>query len=184
MFVPMTALLRRAAEPDAEAIARLHISSWQSAYRRQLPDSFLDGLTEELPSRTDFWRMHCSIQSSAGQEIWIAEVDRALHAFTALGPARRDDEAGLGEIYALYVDPLHWNQGIGRSLLTHASERLFRQYTSAVLWVLASNVRARHFYERSGWAPDGAIKIENLPDGTELCEVRYRVFCTRLKEES
>lgn len=180
----MRALARRAVERDAEAIARLHIASWQNAYRGQLPDRFLDGLSMELGGRTEFWRTHISTQSSARHEIWVSDFDGDLLGFAALGPARRDDEAGSGEIYALYVDPLRWSQGVGGSLLTHATGRLFREYSSAILWVLVSNVRARRFYERAGWALDSGTKIENLPDGTELREVRYRVFCTRVKEES
>jgi GNAT superfamily N-acetyltransferase len=181
---PMNVQIRQAVETDAEAIARLKTRSWQSGYRGQLPDRFLDDLSLELASRIDYWRTHISTQPSAKHEIWTAECDGDLRAFAALGPARRDDEAGLGELYALYVDPLHWGQGVGRSLLSHAVQRLSRDHANALLWVLESNVRARRFYERAGWALDGGTKIENLPDGTELREVRYRVFCTRVKEES
>ena len=180
----MKTLVRRAANTDADAIARLHITTWQSAYRGQLPDRFLDGLNTELANRTEFWRTHISTQASARHETWVAEADGALRGFVDLGPGRRDDEAGSGELYALYVDPADWNQGVGGSLLAHATSRLFREYATAILWVLASNVRARHFYERAGWALDGGTKLENRPDGIELSEVRYRVSCTRVKEES
>lgn len=180
----MKTAVRRAVEADAEAIARLKTRSWQSAYRGQLPDRFLDDLGLDLASRIDYWRMQISTQPSAKHEIWAADFDGAVLGFSALGPARRDDEAGSGELYALYIDPPHWNQGLGGSLLTHATERLFHEYANAILWVLASNVRARRFYERSGWALDGGTKLENLPDGTELREVRYRVCCTPVKEES
>jgi len=181
---PMNVQIRQAVETDAEAIAKLKTRSWQSAYRGQLPDRFLDELSLDLASRIGYWRMHLSTQSSAKHEIWTAEDDRQLRGFAAFGPARRDDEAELGELYALYVDPLHWGQGVGRSLLSHAVQRLSRDHAHALLWVLESNLRARRFYERAGWALDGGTKIENLPDGTELREVRYRVFCTRVKEES
>lgn len=44
---------------------------------------------------------------------------------------------------------------------------------SATLWVLTSNARARSFYERQGWADDGAVKAERR--GTAVLEeVRYR----------
>ena len=179
----MKVLIRRAVETDAEAIAALKTRSWQSAYRGQLPDRFLDHLGTELQSRADFWRENISAQSSGKHEIWTAEVEGFLQGFAALGPARRDDEAGSGEVYALYVDPVHWNRGVGRLLLSHAVQRLFREYNNAVLWVLEFNVRARKFYEHAGWAVDAGTKIENLPDGTELLEVRYRVFFTKREEQ-
>lgn len=31
------------------------------------------------------------------------------------------------------------------------------------LWVLEQNVRARHFYERNGWAPDGRTGTSEFP---------------------
>lgn len=179
----MNLRVRQALETDAEAIARLKTRSWQTAYRGQLPDRFLD-LSLELASRIDYWRVHISTQSCAKHEIWTAECDGDLWAFAAFGPGRRGDEAGFGEVYALYVDPPHWNQGVGKSLLAHSVERLSREYATAILWVLASNLRARQFYERAGWALDGGAKIESLPDNTELHEIRYRVFCNREKGES
>jgi ribosomal protein S18 acetylase RimI-like enzyme len=180
----MNLRIRRALETDAEAIAMLKTRGWQTAYRGQIPDRFLDDLSLELESRIDYWRLNISTQSSAKHEIWAAECGGDLQAFAAFGPARRSDEARFGELYALYVDPSHWNKGVGKSLLAHSVERLSREYSTAILWVLASNARARHFYERAGWALDGGIKIENLPDNTELREIRYRVFCNREKGES
>jgi hypothetical protein len=44
-------------------------------------------------------------------------------------------------------------------------------YERAVLWVLEANARARQFYEKAGWAPDGA---SNVLDGLGgVVEVRY-----------
>ena len=41
------------------------------------------------------------------------------------------------------------------------------------LWVLADNERARRFYKRHGFEPDGVEKIEEI-GGKPLTEVRYR----------
>jgi ribosomal protein S18 acetylase RimI-like enzyme len=43
----------------------------------------------------------------------------------------------------------------------------------ATLWVLERNAIARSFYERSGWAADGATKTLDIA-GAALAEVRYR----------
>lgn len=46
----------RPMEPrDAAAVARVHVRSWQAAYRRQLPDAFLDRLSAEIDQRTARW---------------------------------------------------------------------------------------------------------------------------------
>jgi len=171
----MRPLIRRAVDADAEAIAALHIRSWQSAYRGQLPAEFLNRLSDELENRTNFWRSHISTAGVGRHEIWTAEVESRLNGFAALGPARDVDAAG--ELYAIYVDPERWSQGVGGTLLAHSSDRLAAHgYSAAILWVLESNARARRFYERAGWSTDGGAKIENLPDGTTLQEVRYGIL--------
>ena len=68
---------------------------------------------------------------------------------------------GMGEIYALYVDPGRYEGGVGRMLMAHARRRLKEQgFEAAVLWVLIGNDRAASFYEREGWRPDGAVREE------------------------
>jgi GNAT superfamily N-acetyltransferase len=90
----------------------------------------------------------------------------------------------IGELYAIYLDPQCWGQGLGRKLLAHATRRLLSHgYSIAILWVLESNRRARRFYEIAGWTLDGATKLENIPDGIELREVSYQISFSREEEE-
>lgn len=79
----------------------------------------------------------------------------------------------MGELYAIYLDPKAWAQGVGRAPLTTGEEALRELgYVIAVLWVLETNRRARDFYEAAGWRADGETKIEERP-GVTLREVRY-----------
>jgi hypothetical protein len=45
--------VRRARVGDERAIADVHVRTWQAAYRGQVPDAFLDGLSIER--RTQAW---------------------------------------------------------------------------------------------------------------------------------
>jgi RimJ/RimL family protein N-acetyltransferase len=45
-------------------------------------------------------------------------------------------------------------------------------YQAITLWVLRDNQRARRFYERAGFLPDGATNVLNGLGG--IIEVRYR----------
>jgi ribosomal protein S18 acetylase RimI-like enzyme len=45
-------------------------------------------------------------------------------------------------------------------------------YTSATLWVLAANRRARAFYEHLGWQSDGNTRTETI-GGINLVAMRY-----------
>ena len=48
-------LLRPADPGDAMAVARVHVRSWQAAYRNLLPQDYLDGLRpEDRAARYDF----------------------------------------------------------------------------------------------------------------------------------
>ena len=171
--------LRPAIAEDAKAIATVHIQSWQSAYRGQLPDRYLDNLGQELERRTEMWRSGITAPRTSGTEVWVADwgadSDRRIDGFVAFGPARDPDPNAGAEVYAIYVHPNVWGQGLGRTLLRRAMERLQSLgYSTSMLWVLESNARARRFYEAAGWSADGRTKLETLPDNIELRELMYR----------
>src|SRR5207244_7698798 len=112
---------------------------------------------------------------------WLAERDGRVLGFAHTGPSRDEDAAtDVGEVYAIYVDPVEEGTGLGRALFGHAVAELARQrYQAATLWVLAGNRRARRFYEAAGWRPDGATRVEPRED-YDLHEVRYRGELTGL----
>jgi GNAT superfamily N-acetyltransferase len=163
--------VRQAHPEDADAIARVHVASWQVAYRGQLPDELLDALSVEF--RAAGWRR--ILGEAAGQSVIVAERGERVVGFASVGPTRDPDAAEpVGELYALYVDPTDWSTGAGRALIQAAEARLRATGAAeATLWVLASNARARRFYELAGWRADGAHKTE-IERGAEFAEVRYR----------
>ena len=66
---------------------------------------------------------------------------------------------------ALYIEPSRWRAGVGRALLAEALARLrAAEWSEVTLWVLAGNSPARAFYERFGFAADGA-EVEHVPSG-------------------
>jgi GNAT superfamily N-acetyltransferase len=98
----------------------------------------------------------------------------AIVGFATFGPSRDADASGLGEIYALYVDPESYGGGTGRLLMAEARRRLREAgMNEAILWVLRGNKRAQRFYEREGWKPDGATRLEQ-PYGIVSNVARFR----------
>ncbi len=161
----MAAVVRTATVQDAEAIARVHVRSWQQAYAHVFPAEALAGLSVER--RADSWR-----ELLETSDALVAEDAEGVVGFANVGRSR--DEDGVGELYAIYVDPAAWGDGHGRRLI-EAGEALLRDrgFVEATLWVLEDNPRARCFYEAAGWALDGASQtIEPL--GVQAVEVRYR----------
>lgn len=161
--------LRPAAIEDAKAIARVHVKSWQAAYRGLLPDEYLDGLrAEERAERYNF----ANPDRYAPQTI-VAEVDGAIAGFATTSRSHDASLPDFGELCALYVDPEFWGKGYGVALVAEARSRLVSLgFEDALLWILKGNVRADRFYRKDGWQPDGAEKSEMMW-GTQVVEFRY-----------
>jgi putative acetyltransferase len=65
---------------------------------------------------------------------------------------------------AIYVRPAAWGSGLAGELHDAAVEELrARGVDRARLWVLERNDRARRFYERRGWQPDGTSRVVEFP---------------------
>jgi GNAT superfamily N-acetyltransferase len=163
-------MLIRPAEPsDAMAVARVHVRSWQVAYRTLLPDDYLDQLRpEDRAQRYDF----ASLDPRNPKTI-VAVEEGSICGFATTAPSRDPDLADHGELFALYVDPEMWGRGIGVALVSGARTELVRAgFRNAVLWVLAGNLRAERFYQFDGWAPDGRGRTD-VVWGATVDEVRY-----------
>lgn len=162
----------RAAVPlDADEVARLHVRSWQSAYRGLIPPEYLNSLTPEaVAGRYAFGRVGLRKPST------LVAVDNgsAICGFATVGLC--GDLPNCGELMAIYVDPAWLRTGVGRLLMAAARARLrLVGVTDAVLWVLTGNTPARRFYERDGWHPDGACRT-TVFGAAEVPQVRYRSF--------
>ena len=158
--------VRPASPDDALAIETIRIHGWRSAYRHVFPAAELDA----LPIDAERWRPRLHVPPP-GWSIVVCEDERHVVGFASTGPSRDEDE--IGELYAIYVEPDAWSTGVGRALMAVAEEQLAAKYDAALLWVLEDNPRARHFYERAGWAADGVRKAEER-FGVRAAEVRYR----------
>ena len=163
------AQIRTADAADAAAIASVHVASWQLAYRELLPADYLGSLS--VDARASRW---VEILRT-GTGVLLAQAGEQVVGFVSYGRSRDDDAAdAVGEIYALYVQPAAWGTGVGRDLHDAAVAALSALgLVRATLWVLERNARARTFYARQGWRPDGALRTEEWP-GVTLTEVRYQ----------
>jgi ribosomal protein S18 acetylase RimI-like enzyme len=163
--------VRNASIDDCAAIAAVHVKAWQSAYRGHMPDEFLDSLS--VAGRTEMWR---KLILQPGRVLLVADdLDGSIRGFCALIQSRdADAKSTIAEIAAIYVSPDDWGQGIGQKLLSAAVSRaLGNGFSELTLWVLDANQRARRFYEKFGFAPDGSTKEEDRGSFV-IREVRYR----------
>jgi ribosomal protein S18 acetylase RimI-like enzyme len=166
-------IVRTAKATDAPKIAHIHVETWCTAYRGQIPDTVLDAL--DVKRRTAFWRERFT---QAKGSVFVAEDDNIVVGFCDLIPSRDKDAdpQAAAEIAAIYVLPQHWRKGAGRALCDCALAEARRcGYEVVTLWVLASNGDTKRFYEAMGFSLDGATKMDKTTDGSDLHEVRFRI---------
>jgi ribosomal protein S18 acetylase RimI-like enzyme len=159
---------------DARAIAEVHVASWQAAYRGILPAEKLDNLSIENRHRQ--WGLILGTAEGTRRNL-VCEIEDRVVAFSSFGPNRDPDceQTKVAELWALYALKEHWGSGCGRALWLKTMQSVRDELMNEIitLWVLTDNHRARRFYEKAGFRPDGATKDIMLL-GATLGETRYR----------
>lgn len=163
-------MLRPAAAADLPAVAAIHIASWRVTYVNELSPAYLAALRVE--DRVALWQQRLA----QGARLQVAEArGGGLLGFCASGLSRDADEPrGVWEIWNIHLLPERKGTGVGSRLFDAAAVLANEhQCDQLTLWVVATNERARRFYEHKGLAWDGTAKVVTL--GTEqMHEVRYR----------
>lgn len=158
-----------ATSTDCRAVAQIHVDAWRAAYVGMVPSDYLAALS--VDQRETTWR---AAFERGTPRILVARTMGDVVGWVAYGRCR-DDGAGpdVGEIWAIYVAPTAWSNGVGQALWMAACRDLQEQgYRSVTLWVMRDNARAIRFYERSGFAiEDDSAKQFEL-GGAQITEVR------------
>ena len=163
--------VRGMTDADCEAVARIRIRGWQTAYAGLMPAPYLAALSveEDTARRRE-------LLARAGSPVVNLVAERAgeVVGWACHGPLRDDDvPAGDAELYAIYVRADLLSTGVGRALVDVTLERCAAAGHGRIrLWVVEGNTRARRFYERAGFAPDGAEEPYEVA-GASVPEVRY-----------
>ena len=155
---------------DAEALARVHVTSWRETYRGLLPDVYLARMSEEAHAR----RFAHALMKPGPDDVTLAVADRwGLAGYAQGGPSRRG-APGEAEVATLYLVRAAQNRGLGGKLLGDTARALaVRGARSLVISVLRDNFAARGFYEHLGGQPEPA-RQEPGPGGGSYWEVAYR----------
>ena len=158
-----SAFLRPATLADAPGIAQVHVDSWAAAYRELMPPEAI--ASRPVDVRIAQWSEW--LEQHEPGSIWVAEVQGQVCGFVSGGPTRGEwQRQAPGEIYALYLMPGAFGQGLGRLLFEQMrTELAARGFERHWVWVLETNLKARAFYEKMGgvWAAQSEIQIGEPP---------------------
>jgi GNAT superfamily N-acetyltransferase len=144
--------VRQARAEDAKAMARIHVQSWQEAYRGLMADEILDrpGFVER---RERFWTAELGDERYSANRVAVAERGGELVGIALAGPAEDPDAHWPVQLGVLYVLAAEHGTGAGGGLLAAVIGD-----GPAGLWVADPNPRAQAFYRKHGFRPDGTRK--------------------------
>lgn len=154
---------------DAPALARVHVDGWKVAYGHLLEARWFG--REALEHRTAQWSRWVT-EDGAGDARARIRIGRdgegSPIGFAASRAARGQDGPRELELSSLYIDQAWYGSGLGRDLV----EAVIGE-DPALVWVAEDNPRARRFYEKIGFVPDGATQVEeHLGDLRDVRMVR------------
>lgn len=161
--------VRPATPADADAIGALAARAWRAAYAGLLDPDVLARLDPD--EQAEEWRAYLADLPRPAR-VWVIDDAGVVCGFARTGPSPDADlPAGAGEVHGLYLDPDVIGTGLGRRLYAHAVTDLAeRGHSPIVVWHFDGNHRAARFYERAGFALDGARR----PSDLRVPEVRRR----------
>ena len=144
-------LIRPATADDAAAVARIWEAGWRDGHLGNVPEELMRVRTPESFRTRSAERM---------ADTAVAVVDDEVAGFVMVVE---------DEVDQVYVDQRHRGSGVAGLLLAEA-ERLVAAggHPRAWLAVATGNARARRFYERQGWADDGAFEHHAPVDGGSI----------------
>ncbi|MGW7356919.1 N-acetyltransferase family protein [Streptomyces sp. NPDC054802] len=171
----MTMRVRDMTIGDCAAVASIRVGGWRFAYTGLMPQSYLDAM-DPADDAAERRRSLLADGAGAGVSNVVAEWDGEVVGWGCFGPLRDKDCArrpGACELYAIYVRPERISSGVGHALMAELTGRARAAgFEEMLLWVLKDNARARRFYERAGFTPDGTEESFEA-DGELVPEVRY-----------
>ena len=164
--------VRSATTRDAQAIAEIHVATWQAAYKKLMPEDYLSKIT--VQKREVYWRE--AIEYSEPQ-LLVATDGEEVVGFVGYDRSRdANTRSSVGEIWAMYVAPEHWNKGVGLLLWDGARDGLKEEgCTQVTVWVLLHNERALRFYEQAAGFKREMPSLKTVDFGSvKLEEIRLK----------
>ncbi len=160
--VDQTLGVRPAATTDAADLAGCQVGCWREAYALLLSASLLGSFKADERRHEQWQRM---IAADSRWQVLVTEVQGQVVGYATTAPSRDQPPVRALELVSIYLRAAHHGSGLGQGLLDAAVGN-----RPCSVWVAEDNPRARAFYTRNGFQPDGAHKTATAWEN--LAEVR------------
>ncbi|MBU5484175.1 GNAT family N-acetyltransferase [Clostridium sp. MSJ-11] len=151
-------------QDDCFAISNVYEESWKGAYKGIIPQAYLDSIPKG--------RWVQFLNDSTWNTLIMLDGDKIIGT-SSYGASRFADMNGYGEIISIYLLPEYFGKGYGKQLLQTTIDGLIQMgYKDIFLWVLETNSKTRHFYERFGFETSSAYLDDDI-GGKRLREIQY-----------
>jgi GNAT superfamily N-acetyltransferase len=178
--------VRLARVDDAEAIARVQMVTWRTAYRAFLPAAVLDDWDE--PAAVAAWRAAVVAPPTPAHGVLVALDGAEVTGFAAFGPAElADDDEPLptgstNEVTALLVEPRWGRRGHGSRLLAAVADLAAAAGVVRLqMWLPEQDDVTSRFLAGTGWAADGWVRTFDTGSSTTR-QVRWHTMLDELDE--
>lgn len=161
-------VVRRGRPSDAKALSEIFRDSWRLAYGGIIPHQHLEAMISRRGPK--WWASAVRSRES----LLVLSIARDVVGYATLGLSRTRGRIGKaeGEIYEIYLAPLHQGQGFGEHLFEGARHALeLRGHAGLIVWSLADNNGAIDFYWRRGGRP--IAETTELIGGAKLKKIAF-----------
>ncbi|WP_114969628.1 GNAT family N-acetyltransferase [Rhodoferax ferrireducens] len=160
--------VRPATLRDAKAIAEIHVSASQAAFKSVVPGEQMPAIPVDKSQA--YWRDAIEFNEP---QVYVAVDEGQVVGFVGFDRSRdKGTPNTMGEIWAIYAATSHWGQGVGLALWDAARDGLLEEgCTKVTLWVPLGNERALRFHDLAGFKREmtsiktvaiGTVKVEEI----------------------
>ena len=132
---------------DGLEIGRLQVESMRSGFTEIVPPELMPPMDAAAQGEK-----YAKYAQDTDCLTFIAENSRGhITGFTCAGPNRGEEKEMDAELYALYVHPKFFGEGIGPLLLEHLLTQVkHTSWRSLIVWFFAANALAEKCYLKTG----------------------------------